>query len=288
MTGKKRLSLALGVAGLFAAASPATLGDLYGVHYDTGDVYEISTTDASLTYVGNMPYAFPYGVAGLEYSPNDSGLIYGITTGSYNDPYGVPDAVLCTFDPDTAAVTEVGPLGLSFVFEGGLAFSPEGVAYGVNATGINTPQLFTIDLNTGLATIVGTMSGGQRDVNGLTWRSDGMLVGVERVSGALVTIDPMTAVVAQIATLDGVDVGASGGMAAIGGAGYLATGGPYSTIPGSNSLYSVDLFTGECTLIAPFDPAVMTGLGIGGLAVPEPGSLVLLGLALAVVSRRWR
>ena len=138
-------------------------------------------------------------------------------------------------------------------------------------------------------TIVATMSGGQRDVNGLAWRSDGMLVGIERVSNSLVQIDPSTGAVSTIATFPAgvVDLGALGGMAATGDTGYFACGNVYSTIPGSNALFSFDLYTGDYQLIGAFDPAP-TGLGIGGLAVPEPGSLLLLALIASVVVGRRR
>ncbi|MFH1747313.1 MAG: PEP-CTERM sorting domain-containing protein [Planctomycetota bacterium] len=287
MTTNKRLCLATAIAGLFVMLSPTAFGDLFGIEYDTGHLHRISVTDGSMTYIGDTGLGGNYGPASLEYNVFDSGQLYAFTTGSYNDPYGVPDAKLYSIDPSTAATTEIGPLGLpTFVSEGGLAFSPAGVAYGVNTgSWAGGAELFTINLGTGAATSVGNMGPGV-DVNGLAWRSDGMLVGIERPTNSLVQIDPSTAVMTVIATLEPA-VGASGGMAAIGDTGYFACGNDYSTIPGANALFTIDLYTGAHELVGSFDPWV-TGIGIGGLALPEPGSLALLVLAGLAAARRRR
>ena len=65
-------------------------------------------------------------------------------------------------------------------------------------------------------------------------------------------------------------------MAAVGDSGYFATAGPGASIPGSNQLYSFNLFTGDHTLIGSF-VGTITGTGIGGLAViPEPMTIALV------------
>ena len=280
MAAKKHVRLTLALAGLCVLASPAAFGELIGIEYDTGALWAISETDASMTLIGDT--GLYSGLGSLEYRVVDRGELYGFTCG------GPADASLYSIDPSTAYATEIGPLGLSFVYEGGLAFSPAGVAYAVNSGSWATgAKLFTINLGTGAGTEVGDM-GVHIDINGLAWRSDGMLVGLERTANALVAIDPTTAAVTTVATFPAgvVDLGALGGMAAMGDTGYFACGNVYSSIPGSNALFSIDLYTGDYQLIGDFDPAP-TGLGIGGLAVPEPGTLLLLALAgLAAVGRR--
>jgi hypothetical protein len=277
MAPKKHLGLTLALAGLCVLVSPAAFGDLYGIEYDTGYLYSISPADASMTYIGST--GLVSGLGSLEYYVNDSGQLYGFTCGD------AAAARLYSINPSTAEAMEIGPLGLNFVYEGGLAFSPAGIAYGVNANNVATPQLFTIDLDTGAGTVVATLSGGQRDVGGLAWRSDGMLVGLERVSNALVEIDPATGATSVIATLNPDYVGAVGGMAAMGDTGYFACGNTYSSIPGSNALYSFDLYTGDYQFIGGFAPTV-TGIGISGLAIPEPGCLGLVALGVTALLRR--
>jgi hypothetical protein len=63
-------------------------------------------------------------------------------------------------------------------------------------------QLFTINLTTGAATDIAEIHGSSNfDVNGLLYRSDGMLVGVEDDSNSLVVIDPHTGDVTTLASL---------------------------------------------------------------------------------------
>jgi hypothetical protein len=192
---------------------------------------------------------------------------------------------LYRLDANTGAATLIGLLNIGFVFEGGLAFSPSGTAYGVNADSSDVPRLFTINLQTGAGTLVGTMSGGPHDINGLAWRGDGTLVGIDRETNALVAINPANANLSVVAPLTPT-LGAAGGMAVIGGVGYFATGGPGASIVGSNELWRVNLFTGAHERVGSFAPTINGGTGIGGLAalVPEPAGVVLLAAAAAAAT----
>jgi len=125
----------------------------------------------------------------------------------------------------------------------------------------------------------------------LGWRSDGKLVGLDRVSNSLLTIDPATAVSSVLAPL-APTVGGVGGMTVIADKGYFSTSGPGSVNPGSDSLYAFDAMTGSYSLIGSFLPTI-TGTGISGLAlVPEPSAammgLVALGLWLVIRHRAPR
>ncbi len=262
------------LVGLILMTAPLALADnLFGYHYSGRDLYRVSETDASITLIGNTGLT----IGGMELYTD--GFLYGITTGS--------SAALYQIDPSNAAATEIGPLGIGFVFEGALAISPEGVGYGTNNDSAGNPRLFTIDIETGAATIVGTISDPPHDINGLAWRSDGMLVGLDGNQNVLLAIDPATAASSVIVDLEP-SAGNAGGMTVFDGMGYFATGG--SVVGGTNELYRFDLYTGEHTLVGGFPSDVITGVGMSALAaVPEPGSLLLLALGgLAVVGRRCR
>ncbi len=263
--------------GISCATAHTAFGGLFAIDDDSGNLYSVSTTNAGLTLIGGtgIPLA-----GEIEFSPG--GTLYGFSSGS--------SPTLYTINPSTAASTVVGPLGLPFVFEGGLAFSPGGTAFGTNGGDSGAAQLFTINLATGAATVVGTLSGGSHDINGLAYRSDGELIGLDRVSNSLIVINPTTAAVTSLAAVPST-VGAVGGMTVLSGVGYYSTSGPSSNPAGSNTLYSFNLFSGASTPIGNFN-GVITGTGISGLAasVPEPGAIVLgsIGaLALLLGSLRW-
>jgi hypothetical protein len=189
----------------------------------------------------------------------------------YRFTTGTTSAILYRFDSTTYAPTAIGPLNppVGIVFEGGLAFSPGGIAYATNIGDSGSPRLFTINLNTGAATVIGTISGGSHDINGLAYRgSDGMLIGLDRVTNSLLLINPTTAVSSVLAPISAT-VGAVGGMTVDNnGTGYFATGGADPSFPGSNQLFSFNLLTGQQTLIGTFPST--DGPGISGLARPNP------------------
>jgi hypothetical protein len=259
------LALALGTAG----PAPA---DVIGIDTDSGNLYRVSTSNAALTLIGNTAVTF---WGDIQFAPN--GTLYGFTVGV--------GPLLYRINPTTAASTPVGSTGLALVFEGGLAFSPGGTAYGANSGGPDNDQLFTINLTTGAATLLGTLSG-SHDLNGLAYRSDGKLVGLDRVINSLLLIDPATLAVSTLAPL-GPTVGAVGGMtSADGSTGYFSTSGPVGSIPGTNSLYSFNLFTGSFALVGSFAPTI-GDTGISGLAqtpIPEPASLSLTSLAAGLAA----
>jgi len=246
---------------------------LVGVHSETGDIYEISPGNAASTRVATTGVP---GLGSLELTPD--GLLYGFTTDV--------GATLYCIDPDDFSTTAIGQLAPAlFFFEGSIVFAPSGAVYGTNLGEDLNAQLFSIDILTGQAMAIGTMGSGEHDINGMAWREDGMLVGLDRVTNTLWTIDPSDATMTFIATVDPL-VGGVGGMVAVDGMGFFTTSGPGGATPGSNELYSFDLFTGAHTLIGTLSPTI-TGVGISGLAVPEPASLLLTLLGgLAVIRRR--
>ncbi|MEM6675476.1 MAG: hypothetical protein AAF726_21685, partial [Planctomycetota bacterium] len=232
---------------------------LVGVEVFNNDVHLIDVVTGVTTRVGTVtgPSSF---LGSIGRAPDGSG--YGLSTGAA--------ATLFRIDPDTWVATEIAPFpGGSF--EGGIAISPAGdawLAYGGDAS---APDLYAADLVTGNATRIGTLTGGPHDINGLAYRGDGMLVGLDRITNAIVVIDPSNANLTVLATL--VDtVGATGGMTVDGGVGYFATAGTTLGFPGSNSLYRFDPFTGASTLIAAFSGDI-GGFGFSGLSGQRSGTL---------------
>ncbi len=276
-------SLLACVFGLVLAFASATRGapiQLAAIEEDTGDLHLVSTADASVQWLGSTGLA---NVGALEFNPHD-GMLYAITSATTSTPAALHRLTMGTA-PGAIATQYVGDLGF-FAFEGGLAFGPTGVAYGMNV-GALRPSLFTLDLATGKASVVGGL-GERRDISGLTWRSDGQLIGLDSTLDELVTIDPNSAAIGPV-KFTNVPVGGIGGMTMDGGVGYYVTAGPRALRPGSNAMFSFDPFTGDQTFIGDFT-GVITGSGFSGLSiVPEPTSLCLLAAGgFALLRRRQK
>lgn len=72
---------------------------------------------------------------------------------------GVTGRVLCTFDPQSDQLTQIGNLGSNV---SSISFTSDGTLYGTNGdgAGANPESLFQIDENTGVKTLVGALGNG--------------------------------------------------------------------------------------------------------------------------------
>jgi len=258
----RALSCCLTLVGFIGV--PSAFADLVGVDVTTGTLYSVSESNGSLSAIGNTGITGAW--ADITYAPG--GTLYGFTDSAATTP------TLYTINPTTAATTPVGPLNIGFVFEGGLAITPGGVAYGMNTGANSSAGLFNINLSTGVATAIGTVTGAT-DINGLVYRSDGMLIGLDDNTNSLLVINPVTLTSAFLAAVP-TSVGAVGGMTIDKGVGYYITAGP--SLGGSDALYSFNLFSGASTLVGNLG---LTDGGLSGLAapmttVPEPSEFWVL------------
>lgn len=80
---------------------------------------------------------------------------------------GVSSKLLCVSEANGTA-TPIGPLGLT-ITDGGLDFSADGILYGItdgNAAGDEPSRIFTVNPDTGAATVVAAVTVGGRPVSG--------------------------------------------------------------------------------------------------------------------------
>lgn len=264
------------LAGVVLLAAHAD-ADLIGINYSSGQIFLISTTDASVSLLGETRQ----GVMGMDRDSN--GTLYAITDGLSGG--------LGTFDEQSWTLNMIGNLSAGFTSEGGLAFDAQGRAFGGNTLAGGGRAIFQIDLDTGRAGDRIVLSRPSIDLNGLVFRSDGVLVGIDRVSNELVSIDHASGEVSTVASLISSGIGSVGGLAIDAGVGYYATAGTVSGSDGDNSLYGINLFTGEQWLVGSLGAQAGSGFGIGALAsdaVPAPGPVGLLAIAGGLVGARRR
>ena len=264
----------MAVGLLTCALARQSLADMFTIEFQTGFLYAVSSEDASLTFVGDTELSLP---GGLAYHDSD---LFSFTAGDSPELYRI--------DPQTGTSTFVANIDVPQFSEGALTFSPEGKIYAAYTGFGGNPSLVTYDLHTGVTGTVGPISSAPHDINGLVWRDDGMLLGLDRITNSLLTIDPHTAVASELAKLEPAVGGAGGMTMANNGQGYLATGSDQSNAPGTNSLYSFNPYSGDISFVGEFD-LNLTDLGLSGLAyVPEPAASYYLAVALSFLVLRLR
>jgi len=231
---------------------PGTNSDLYRINEQTG----------AATLIGSTNFAE---IGGLAF--NSAGVLYGYTPGA-----------LYTINTSTGAATRVGLLGMNAP-EGGLAFQPgTGTLFAVSST--LTDTLLTINPSTGVATTVGPLGSAGRDTSGLAFSAAGVLYGVayrDTNADSLITINTTTGA-ATIIGPTGTNVTAPvvGGLEFDPDSGILY-------FSDNASLYTVNTATGLATLIGPHGFTGMAGLAA---TVPEPASVSLIAITIALLSSR--
>lgn len=141
--------------------------------------------------------------AGTPLGPSQGELIGGLAYGPEGTLFGT-SFQLFQLDPQTAAVTVVGNLGLRVA---GLSFSPDGVLYGLElaggAAGSVPERLVRIDPATAAVEVVGTTSQDIGIVGDIMFTADGRLRGTGRggsLGNVFYDLDPETAQVSNVRT----------------------------------------------------------------------------------------
>ncbi len=125
------------------------------LHPDTGVV---AATDGQLAYAAGDPGA---GTAPRVVGSAYTNSVAGATTTQLYDLEAARDVLVLQNPPNNGTLVTVGPLGLDLGDSAGFDIaSSGGIAYAaVHAAGTGTPQLHTVDLATGRATLVGRIGG---------------------------------------------------------------------------------------------------------------------------------
>jgi len=216
-------------------------------------------------------------LVGIAFAPGPAGgTLYGLS----NSTAAADPNSLFSIDPATGTSQLIGATGLTDITEGDLACDPTtGTLYGVWNLGQGRRQLFTVDTETGAASVVpGSLLG---DPSGMAFDAGGTLFVIDTSLQELSTVDKVTGQILTTVPLSE-PLGSTAGMDVDPATGtfYIADGGS----DGTDMLYTLHPSTGVLTEVGPL--GVDTGLA--GLAfVPEPVTALLLafGAAMCVSSR---
>lgn len=232
-----------------AAGDVARAHELFAISYSTGEYFALRSFDAALTPLSSIG---PSHVAGMEFAPD--GTLWALRDGH------VPTIV--RLDAASGAALATITVGLALVHEGGLAFSPQGIAFAASEANGGVPQLFRLDTSNGLATIVGSLGAG-RDISGLAFRDDGRLLALDSTSQSLLVLDASSAAVLSTAPVV-TTLGSVCGMTARGSLGYFTTASQSASVPGSSVLVRFDTYSLVQTVVGALP--TLSGEGLSGLA----------------------
>lgn len=257
-----RKALCVVTLAMTGLASSATAADLYGVaEFDgiaTQGLYHIDTATGATTLIGDTGLE---GIIGIAYDFDSSVLL------AYTD-----DAAL--FEVDLSDGSSLPVSGLrSELFEGDLAFGPDGTLYAVTGT-----RFGAVDLLTGAFDDLHGLSAADVDISGLAIGDSGIIYAYQTQSSGtsgLIRVfgDPGFASSTGLPDVDG-----SAGVAGMdfdpdSGELYLSNG---------LALFTIDPVTGVSTYIGDHDVSGMSGIAF----VPAPSAVVLLACGMAVMRRR--
>jgi hypothetical protein len=262
-------------AALYAATASGGPGELYIIDPATGSVIQ----DVGPT---NDGVGTNYPITGLAFHPV-TGVLYGSTG---NNPPETA-ARLVTINPATGLVTVVGSYNAGPTNSSGtpatmgdLAFDAAGNLYGVGTIG--GPQLYSIDITTAQATVIGNTGLTSTTGGGLDISPGGIFYGTPTAS-RYGTYDPVTGAYTNIT--NPVKPGGGGAYAALAFDGNVLYG--LNSAPGSpppTFLVTIDPTTGTVTNVG----GSVQALDAIAFQIPEPGMLTLLGIASVLAIRRRR
>lgn len=263
-------------AVIIAATASGGPGELYVLDPATG---------AIIKNVGplNDAAGVNYPITGLAFHPQTK-VLYGSTGNNSSSP-----GTFVTIDRKTGLVTVIGPYNAGPVNTSGkpatmtdLVFDNAGNLYGIGSIG--GPQLYSIDISTGQATVIGNSGFTSTTGGGLAIAPDGTFYGTPTAS-RFGTYDKVTGSFTEIVN----PITRPGGGGAYAALAFSPAGELYGLnsapdSPPPSHLAIIDPATGDVTAIGgPLEVRALDAIAF----IPEPTTLVLaFSLALVGITRR--
>ncbi len=199
-------------------------------------------------------------IDGMAYDAS-SDILYGVDGGD----------ALYSLDRTSGAFTQIG--AASPVNIAGLAVHPTTFdLFGISVIG---GALWSIDKGTGVASFIGPTIGDLGFGHGLTFAPDGTLFATDTAAvgtTALYTVDPQSGHASFVADID---------RDLVVGISFDTAGVLYGSDNATNTLITIDPLTGLSSTVGPYGGFKHNAIAF----VPEPSTLVLLGLGVWAVLR---
>jgi hypothetical protein len=256
---------------------------LYGATGGTaaGTLFTLDPATGTATTVGALVDASAggYAVTGLVYDWT-AGVLYGSTTA--NSPTAASSLVI--INPLTGLVTPIGSFNISRTMADLTFDSATGTLYGANAVNSN---LYTINITTGEATLIGLANVSNVAGVGVAINSDGNIYGTPNGSTRdLVIYNPFTGAASSVFTLTGAPYAAG----AINALAFDSSGVLYGLNVNladpnrATHLVTIDLTSGAITDLGP-TVSRLDAIAFGPIPEPSVFGLIVLAAAMGVMQR---
>jgi hypothetical protein len=286
----KTARLLLCTSAILAFAARADASTLYGASAagDTGELYILNpATGAMIQEVGPLNDSFNvnYPITGLAFHPL-TGVLYGSTG---NNPTATA-AKLVAINPASGLVTVIGSFNAGPVNPSGtpatmadIAFDSAGNLFGIGSIG--GPQLYSINIGTGQATVIGSTGLTSTSGGGLVISAAGIFYGTPTAS-RFGTYNSGTGIFANIANPTK-PVGGGYGALDFDENGTLFGLNVGAGSPPPTHLVTIDPATG---LVTDLGASVASLDAVAFSIVPEPGTLTIFAvsgvIAMLGITRR--
>lgn len=233
---------------------------------NTGQNLRVNPNDGSTIVDGALNPGSP-SVTAAGYTNNFAGAtsttLYVIDTGS--------DRLLIQNPPNNGTLVDVGPLGVDATSANGFdIFAGDGIAYAA-LTVAGSTGLYTINLSTGAATLVGSIGDGMMSLRGLAADmgvvSGFSAVGVTTTNNLIFFNTARPAVITKTLSITGLQSGEN-----ILGIDFRPADGMLYALGSNSRLYRINLNTGVASLVAPLS-VMINGTDFGFDFNPVPDRL---------------
>jgi hypothetical protein len=269
--------LVFAVVGALTLAASAHGQVLYGISNGFGTaannrIYQIDPISATVSNAVQVALPGFTVTNSLALAADPAGVLYAVLQVAGGGP---DNRRLVTINPTTGVAADIGNLGRAF---SSISFRSNGTLYGVTGDGstLNPETLYTINPTTAAITLQFALGNGA-DGETIAFHPNGLLY---HSSGNTTAFFESVNVDTQVVTPIGTAFGEMWAMGYHGGLNQLLGS------DNGNDLFSINIATGARSVIGLLN--IDNNRGLAFVPIPEPTSLILVGLGAAIGALRGR